>query len=106
MNAMGKELMAKRIVEVIKCTIKVCRKKPISLKWKEDTSTGNRGTEEAAEEGRGRSGNRTVSVQAEDNNGRRQENETEVKASRRSRKVPVTRKGDFLWTVNCTKHSR
>ena len=59
MNTMEKELMAKRIAEVIKRTIKVCRKKPISMKWKEDTSTENRGTGEATEEGRDPSGNRT-----------------------------------------------
>ena len=41
MNTMGKELMVKRIVEVIKRTIPVCRKKPISTKWTEDTSTEN-----------------------------------------------------------------
>ena len=76
------EYNGKRIVEVIKRTIKVCRKKPISMKWKEETSIENRGTGEATEEGRHPSGNQTVSVQAEDTNSRRQENETEVKASR------------------------
>ena len=66
MNTMGKELMAKRIVEVIRRTIKVCRKKPISMKLKEDMSTENRGTAEATEEGGDPSGDQTVSVQAED----------------------------------------
>ena len=35
MNAMGKELMAKRIVTAIKRSLKVCNKKPISMKWKD-----------------------------------------------------------------------
>jgi formate hydrogenlyase subunit 6/NADH:ubiquinone oxidoreductase subunit I len=38
MNAMGKELIAKRIVVAIKLTLKVHNKKPISMKWKEDPS--------------------------------------------------------------------
>jgi len=35
-NAKGKELMAKRIAVAIRCTLKVCKKTPISIKWKED----------------------------------------------------------------------
>ena len=38
MNAMGKELMAKRITKAIKHTFKVRDKTPIFLKWKEDTN--------------------------------------------------------------------
>ena len=38
MNAMGKELMAKRITKAIKHTFKVHDKTPIFLKWKEDTN--------------------------------------------------------------------
>jgi len=109
MNAMGKEVMAKKIVEAIKRTLKVWRKKPISLKWKEDPSTGNQGPGEATNEvgeGRDPTENQNDSVQAEDNNSKRQEKETGVKASGRSRKIPVTRRDDFLWTVNCKKHSR
>jgi len=43
MNTMGKELMAKRIVEAIKHTLKVRKKKPTSVKWKGDPSTENQG---------------------------------------------------------------
>jgi len=39
MNAMGKELMAKRIIQAIKHTLKVCKKTLIFMKWKEDTKT-------------------------------------------------------------------
>jgi hypothetical protein len=86
-NTIGKELMAKRIVETIKRTIKVCKKKPISMKWKEDPSTENQGPGEAAEgagEGRNPTENQNDSVQADDNNSRRQENEIGLKASGRS----------------------
>ena len=38
MNTMGKELMAKRITEAIKHTLKECKKTPIVTKWKEGTS--------------------------------------------------------------------
>jgi len=106
MNTMGKELMAKRIVEAIKRTLNVWRKKPISMKWKEDPSTENQGPGKAINEvgeARDPTENQSVSVEAEDNS-KRQENETGVKASGRSRKLPVTRRDDFLWTVNCKKH--
>ena len=39
----------------------------------------------------------------ENNNIRREENETNVKASRRCRKIPVTRRDDFLWTATSKK---
>ena len=79
------------------------------MKQKEDPSIENQGPGEATNgvgKGRDPSENQNDSVQAEDNNSRRQENETGVKASGRSRKIPVTRRDDFLWTVNCKKHSR
>jgi hypothetical protein len=47
MNTMGKELMAKRIVEAIKHTLKICKKTAIRIKWKEDPSKDNQGTGEA-----------------------------------------------------------
>jgi hypothetical protein len=40
------------------------------------------------------------------NNSKKQENGIGVKASGRSQKIPVTRRDDFLWTVNSKKHSR
>jgi hypothetical protein len=79
MNLRGKELMAKKIVEAIKRTLKVCNKELISMKWKGDLSTENQGPGEAtsgAEEGRDPTENQNDSVQEEDNNSRRQENET------------------------------
>jgi hypothetical protein len=77
MNTIGKELMVKSIVESIKRTIKVCKKKPFSMKWKEDLSTENQGSGEAANgagEGRNPTENQNDNVQADDNNSRRQEN--------------------------------
>jgi len=47
MNAMGKELMAERIVAAIKRTLKVRKKKPISIEWKEGPSKESQGLEEA-----------------------------------------------------------
>jgi len=79
MNTMGKELMAKRIVEAIKRTLKVWRKKPVSLKWKEGLSRENQGPGEATNEvgeERDPTENQNDSVQAEDNNSKRQEKET------------------------------
>jgi hypothetical protein len=98
--------MVKRIVEAIERTLKVCNKKLISMKWEEDPSTENQGPGEAingAGEGRDPTENQNDTVQAEDNNSRKQENETGLKASGRTRKIPVTRRDDFLWTVNCKK---
>ena len=43
MNAKGKELMAKRIASAIRHILKVCKKTPISMKWKEDPSKENQG---------------------------------------------------------------
>ena len=42
-NAKGKEFMAKRIAAAIKHILKVCKKTPISMKWKEDPSKENQG---------------------------------------------------------------
>jgi hypothetical protein len=108
MNIMGKELMAKRIVEAIKRTFKVCNKKPINMKWSEYLSIENQGTGEptdGAGEGRDPTENQNDSAEVEDNS-RRQENEIGAMASGRIRKTPVIRTDDFLWTVNCKKHSR
>jgi len=79
------------------------------MKWKDNPSKDSQGPEEAkngVEEGRDSTENQNDSVQAEDNNSRRQEKERVVKASSRSQKIPVTRRDDFLWRVNCRKQSR
>jgi len=47
MNAMGKELMVKRIIEAIKHSLKVCTKALIFMKWKEDTNKDKRDPGEA-----------------------------------------------------------
>jgi hypothetical protein len=39
--------MAKRIAAAIKHTLKVCKKTPISMKWREDPSKENQGLGEA-----------------------------------------------------------
>jgi hypothetical protein len=42
----------------------------------------------------------------ENNNSRREEDETAMKASKRCRKIPVTRRDDVLWTATSKKQSR
>ena len=109
MNAKGKELMAKRIAAAIKLTLKVCRKTPISRKWKGDPSKENQGLGDAKNgvgEGRDPIENQNGSVLVENNNSRREEDETAMKTSRRCRKIPVTRRDDFLWTATSKKQSR
>ena len=109
MNAKGKEWMAKRIAVAIKHTFKVCKKTPINMKWKEDPSKENQGLGEAKNgvgEGRDPIKNQNDSVSVENNNSRREEDETAVKASRRCRKIPVTRRDDFLWTTTSKTQSR
>jgi hypothetical protein len=87
MKAVGRELMAKRIVEAIKHTLKVCKKIPFIMKWKEDPSKDNQGPGEVKNgvgEGRDPTENQNDSVKTEDNNSTQQEKETVVMASRRS----------------------
>ena len=108
MNAKGKEMMAKRIAAAIKRTLKVCQKTPISMKWKEDISKENQGlenTKNGVRDGRDQIENQNDSVLVENNNSRREEDETTMKASR-CRKIPVTRRDDFLWTATSKKQSR
>jgi hypothetical protein len=108
MNAKGKELMAKRIAAAMKHILKVCKKTPISMKWKEDPSKEYQGvgdTKNGVEEERDPIENQNSSVSVENNNSRREEAETAMKASR-CRKIPVTRRDDFLWTATSKKQSR
>jgi hypothetical protein len=109
MNAKRKELMAKRIAAAVKHTLKICKNTPISMKWKEDPSKENQGLGEAKNgvgEGRDPIENQNDSVSVENNNSRREEDETAMKASRRCRKIPVTRRDDSLWTATSKKQLR
>jgi len=109
MNAKGKELMAKRKVAAIRCTLKVCKKTPISMKWKEDPSKENQGlgeTKNEVGEERDPIRNQNDSVSVENINNRREEDETAMKASGRCWKILVTRRDDFLWTTTTKKQSR
>jgi len=75
MNAKGKELMAKRRVVALKHMLKVCKKKPISMKWKEYPSKENQGLGEANNgvgEGRDPIETQNNSVSVENNNSRRE----------------------------------
>ena len=75
MNAMGKELMAKRITKAIQHTFKVCDKTPIFLKLKEDTNKDKQDPGEAKiviREGRDPTENQNDGVQAEESNSRKQ----------------------------------
>jgi len=85
-NANGKELMAKRIAVAIICILKVCKKTPISMKWKEDPSKENQGLGETKNEDREERDpieNQNESVSTGNNNNRREEDEAAMKASRR-----------------------
>ena len=156
MNIKGKKLLAKRIAETIKRTVKVCTMEAIIMKEKDDPSIedqvpgkvmdevgevkAQKKTADGVEEGRDSTVNKHDSTQVDDGDKRRQENEdpgktmdgageggastgrgnasTQVedgnngkqenvivtKALGRTRKTPVTRTDDFLWTVNCKKH--
>ena len=76
------------------------------MKLKEDPSKDNQGPgkdKNGIRKGRDPIENQNDSVQAEDNNSRQQEKETVVIASRRSRKMPVTRRDEFLWTATSKK---
>jgi len=97
MNAKGKALMAKRITAAVKHTLKAS----ISMKWREDPSKENQGLWEAKNgvgEGRDPIENQNDSVSVENNNSRGGEDEIAMEVSR-CRKIPVTRRDDFLWTV-------
>ena len=99
MNAMGKEIMAKRITVTIKLTLKMNKKKPIIMKWKEDTNKDKKDPREATtgiREERDPSENQKDRVPAEASDNRQQETETVGTASRRNRKIPVTRRDDFF----------
>jgi hypothetical protein len=104
--------MAKRIASAIRHILKVCKKTPISMKWKGDSSKENQRLVETKNEiGEERDPIENDSVSAgnnnnnNNNNNRREEAETATKASRRCQKIPVTR-NDFLWTATSKKQSR
>jgi len=68
--------MAEKLVEDIKCTLKVCKNTPIIMKCKEDTNKDKQGLGEAknvVREGRDPTENQNDNVQADDNNSRLQE---------------------------------
>ena len=99
MNAIGKEIMTKRITETIKHTLKMNIKEPIIMKWKEDTNKDKKDPREATtgiREERDPSENQKDRVPAEASDNRQQETETVGTASRRNRKIPVTRRDDFF----------
>ena len=76
------------------------------MKWKEDPSKENQGLGEAKNgvgEGRDLIENHNEIVSVENNNSRREENEIAMKASRKCRKIPVTKRDDFLWTTTSKK---
>jgi hypothetical protein len=105
----GKEVMTKKSEESIKHTSETRKKIPIIMKWKEDTSHDNQGpgkTKNGVREERDLTEYRTDNIQAQENNSRKQEKEAVVIASRRSRKTPVTRSEDFLWTTTSKIQAR
>ena len=109
MNAMGKELMEKRITETIKHTLKMCKKTLIVMKWKEDASKDKQDPREATpgiREERDPNDNRKDNVQTEDGVNRQQESETVGIVPRRNRRTPVTRREDFLWADTSKRQAR
>ena len=108
MNAKGKEMRTKRIAAAIRHILKLCKKTPISMKGKEDSSKENKCLGDAKNdvgEERDPVEKQNGSVSAENNNNRREKDEEAMKASR-CRKIPVTRRDDFLWTATSKKQSR
>jgi hypothetical protein len=86
MNAKGTELIAKRIAAAIRHKLKICKKTPISMKWKEDPSKENQSLGEAKNEvgeERDTIENQNDNISAGNNNSRREEDETAMKASRK-----------------------
>jgi hypothetical protein len=101
--------MEKRIAAAIRHILEVCKKIPISMKWKEDPSKENQGLGETNNEVGEEIDpikNQNESVSAGNNNNRREVDETAMKASRRCQKIPVTRRDDFLWIATSKKQSR
>ena len=109
MNARGKELMAKRIIEAIKHTLQMCKKTLIVMKWKEDANKDKQDPRETTigiREGRDPTENQKDSGQAEMSENRQQETETVETTTKRNRKIPVTRREDFLWTDTSKRQAR
>jgi len=106
MNAMGKELVAKKTVEAIKHTLKVLEKTSI-IKWKEDTNKENQGPGEAKNgvgEGRDPTENQIDSVQAEDNNSRQQRDSGD--SFKKKSQDTCKKEMIFLWTATSKKQAR
>jgi hypothetical protein len=103
MNAKGKEVMAIKVVTAVKNILKVHRKSPISMKWKEDQILEE--DENIVGGGRESIKIHNVNIFLEINNGRLGEDGTTTKVSRRCQKLPVTRSDDFLWTTTNKKQS-
>jgi hypothetical protein len=105
-NVIGKELMAKNIIEAVKHLLKPRKKTPIVMKWKNEGNNENQNTNDdknaAEEEGRD-TVNINESIQVVEKTDRLEEEETEVLTSKRSRKIPVTRSSDFLWLNTSNK---
>jgi len=87
MNAMGKGLMAKRIIEVIKQKLKMDKKTPIIMKWREDTNGDKQDPREDTariRKERDSMENQKDSAQTELNNNNQQEVETVGIVTRRN----------------------
>ena len=100
MNVTGKELMAKNIIETIQYILKPSKRTPLAMKWKNEENVQNQDPKDDKKTAREKSKyteNRIGGLQVEGKIDRQEEEETEVKTSRRSRKIPVTRSSDFLW---------
>jgi len=79
------------------------------MKWKEDTNKDKQDPRKATtgiREERDPSENQKDRAPAEASDNRQQETETVGTASRRNRKIPVTRRDDFLWTTTRKRQAR
>jgi hypothetical protein len=109
MNSTVKELMAKRITEAIKHTLKACKKTPIVMKWKDGTSKDKQDPWEATpgiREERDPIEHGKDSAQTEVSNIKQQETDTVGTVRTRNRQIPVTRSEDFLWTATNKRQAR
>jgi hypothetical protein len=90
--------MAIKIMTALKNILKVHRKSPISMKWKDQNKENQSSEEDENIVGEGRESIKThnVNVSLEINNGRLGEDGTTTQVARRCRNLPVTR-SDFLW---------
>jgi hypothetical protein len=85
------------------------KKTPIIMKWREDTNEDKQDQREDTariRKERDPMENQKDSAQTEVSNNNQQEVETVGIVTRRNRKIPVTRREDFLWTTTSKRQPK